>query len=75
MADGPLKNDKEEEEEEMRVQEGACMCTRMWTVAYLAGERDVRRGDLDDAGVRRHAPPLHRRQALAPRHRLALVRH
>lgn len=45
-------------------------------VAYLAGERDVRRGDLDDAGVRRHAPPLHRRQrqALAPRHRLALVR-
>jgi hypothetical protein len=44
--------------------------------AYLAGERDVRRGDLQDAGVVGHAPRrLHRRQALAPRHRLAVVRH
>ena len=52
----------------------ACKCAaHAWLPrAYLAGERDVRRGDLQDAGVRRH-PRLHR-QALAPRHRLALVR-
>jgi hypothetical protein len=56
----------------------SAQCARAWLPArgepraYLAGERDVRRGDLQDAGVGRH-PGVHR-QALAPRHRLAVVR-